>query len=383
MRRSLPLVLTFVLLAGACSDDSASTAAPGTTAPGATAPAATTDVRPSGAPADTDASAPTAGSDGVTFPGASWDSVDPTAVGLSTSGVDALAALGAASGSGCIAVVRDGRLAVEWYADDWDAATDLENFSATKSVSATLVGIAQDLGYLDIEQPASDFLTEWQGTDSEAVTIRNLISNDSGRFWDFETDYQKMVFSPDRSAFAIGLEQQHEPGTHWEYNNSAIQTLEQVLQRATGEEVADFAEEHLFGPLGMTVHYKLDPSGNTRRSWASRPGASTWPASGGSPATRDDGATGRSCPPTTWPRRPASQELNDGYGFLWWVNEHDAWPGIPTDAYAALGLGDQITLVIPSLDMVVVRVGPTAGTADYEGSFLVDLGTTAIAALDG
>ena len=77
----------------------------------------------------------------------------------------------------------------------------------------------------------------------------------------------------------------------------------------------------------------------------------------------------------------ASQELNPDYGFLWWNNQESSWDGIPEDAFAALGLGDQVTLVVPSLDMVVVRVGDRRGTADYQGNFLSDLGVLAIDAL--
>jgi CubicO group peptidase (beta-lactamase class C family) len=66
-----------------------------------------------------------------------------------------------------------------------------------------------------------------------------------------------------------------------------------------------------------------------------------------------------------------SQELNPGYGFLWWLNEEDTlipvvnapieglyWPDTPEDAFSAIGFGDQYIMVIPSLDIVVTRGGP-------------------------
>lgn len=380
--RRITVVLVIALIVASCGsdgdpDDSSGSDPTSTTlvaAPTTEAPAPTTD--PAAPPSTTEPPTP------AVFPGAEWSRPTLEESGVTQAGVDALTDFATDTGSGCIAVVHGGELVVEIYDPAWDSSTDLENFSATKSVSATLVGIAQDLGFLDIEERASNYLTEWVGTDSESITIRNLLSNDSGRFWEFDTDYVQMVLSEDRSAFAIGLEQQFEPGTHWEYNNSAIQTLEEVLQRATGQEVADFAQEHLFGPIGMDVDYQLDPSGNTptfmglqagcvdmaRFGWLARHDG-TWGDAQVVSADYMDEAT------------RASQDLNPDYGFLWWLNEAGSWSGLPDDAFAALGLGDQVTLVMPSLDIVAVRVGDRRGTADYEGNFVQDLGVLAIEAL--
>jgi CubicO group peptidase (beta-lactamase class C family) len=382
MRRTLSLLLSVLALVsvscgsdGESADDSESSATTvvTTAAPEITTPPTETSSAPEPSPEPAEE---------AVFPGATWTRPNAEEAGVDPAGAAALAAFAADTSSGCVAVVHGGELVLETYDPEWDSSTDLENFSATKSVSAVLVGIAQDLGFLDIDEAASTYLTEWVGTDSETITIRNLLSNDSGRFWEFDTDYIEMVLSPDRSAFAIGLEQQFEPGTHWEYNNSAIQTLEEVLQRATGSEVADFAEEHLFGPLGMDVRYALDASGNTptfmglqagcvdmaRFGWMARH-SGTW------------GPTQIVSSEYMGEATRASQELNPDYGFLWWNNQESSWDGIPEDAFAALGLGDQVTLVVPSLDMVVVRVGDRRGTADYQGNFLSDLGVLAIDAL--
>ena len=61
-------------------------------------------------------------------------------------------------------------------------------------------------------------------------------------------DYGQLLATSDRTAFAIGLKQTSAPGTVWAYNNSADQTLERVLEQATGEDVVTFAQERLFGP---------------------------------------------------------------------------------------------------------------------------------------
>ena len=83
----------------------------------------------------------------------------------------------------------------------------------TKSVAGTLVGIAQDDGDLRIGERASKWIPQWRGTQSAAVTVRNLLSMDSGREWSPLTDYLGLLAAPDRTAFAIGLGQDAAPGT--------------------------------------------------------------------------------------------------------------------------------------------------------------------------
>ena len=66
------------------------------------------------------------------------------------------------------------------------------------------------------------------------MTVRNLLSNDSGRFWSPESDYQELLQARDRTSYAVGLDQASPPGTVWAYNNAAIQTLDRVIRNATG-----------------------------------------------------------------------------------------------------------------------------------------------------
>jgi CubicO group peptidase (beta-lactamase class C family) len=196
-------------------------------------------------------------------------------------------------------------------------------FSATKSFTSTLVGIAQDDSDLKITDKASTWIPQWQGTASDAVTIRNLLSMDSGRAWSFQSDYVGLLQAADRTAFAISLGQSAPPATTWIYNNAAVQTLEQGLQGATGSNVAAFATQRLFKPLNMThTTMGVDKAGNARmfegikstcrdmarfgvlmlnkRKWGKeRIASSSW-------VKQASGTT--------------STKLNAGYGYLWWLN---------------------------------------------------------------
>jgi CubicO group peptidase (beta-lactamase class C family) len=320
----------------------------------------------------------------VVFPGASFATGDPEALDLSPAALRRLDRYYATTGANCVAVVRDGVLVHERYWNGYDAETDQEVFSATKSITATLVGIAQDAGLLDIDDPASDYIPEWRGTPSEPVTIRNLLSNDSGRHYDFGTDYVDMAIGArDKTAVSIGLDQQHEPGTEWDYNNAAIQTLEAVLEAATGQDVARYAEEHLFEPIGMSAEINHDPAGNTLTFMGARASCQDL-ARFGLLALSDGEWDGEQVVSAEYMQEATapSQDLNTVYGFLWWLNSDGrrlddpaqgastviddgtwSWPDAPPDTFAAQGLGGQLAVVVPSEGLVVARLGPGPGGA--------------------
>jgi CubicO group peptidase (beta-lactamase class C family) len=334
-------------------------------------------------PAGSGSGAPSEAAAEVRYPGAEWDTVDAADAGFDPAGLSRLDTSAEAAGSTCLAVTRDGAVVDQQYWDGGGADQPREAFSVTKSITSTLVGIAQDEGKLSLDDPASDYIPEWKDTDSAAVTVRNLVSNDSGRHWDFATDYTQMAITArDKTGFAIGLGQDAPPGDVWAYNNSAIQTLSQVLGEATGEDPADYAESRIFGPIGMRRSAMTkDGAGNTltfmglgttcldlARFGYLMLNHGNW--DGEQVVSEDwvDQATGRS-----------STELNAAYGFLWWLNRKGAIaspaaattgagdgsiadgqmvPDAPDDVFWALGFNNQIVAVIPEQHIVAVRMGP-------------------------
>jgi CubicO group peptidase (beta-lactamase class C family) len=323
------------------------------------------------------------GASDVRFPGTQWDKADPAGEGFDPAGLARLDHTAQASGSNCLVVTRDGAVVDEQYWNGSSAQTPREAFSVTKSVTSTLVGIAQDAGKLAVDDPADDYIPQWKGTDSAPVTVKNLVSMDSGRHWDFNTDYGRMAIRErDKTAFAIGLGQDAPPGKVWAYNNSAVQTLSALLQKATGQDPADYAKTELFDPIGMSESsMNKDGAGNTltfmglhttcldlARFGYLMLNHGTW---GGDQVVSSDWveqATGRS-----------STKLNAAYGYLWWLNRegpigspalattgvNDAAtrhgqlvPDAPADTFWALGFNNQVVAVIPSQHIVAVRMGP-------------------------
>lgn len=376
------LAAAVALLAAACSgsDDDAGT--PSSTTATTTSEATTTTLAPIDGP----------GAGGMGAGAADWETVDPADVGLDAAVLDDLAATAEANESTCLLVVRHGRIAGEWYFNDGAADQAQEVFSATKTYTAVLVGIAQDDGLLDIEDPAADYIEEWQGTDSEAVTVRNLLSNDSGRSWSLQQDYSQLIGEKDKTDFAIGLGQDHAPGEFWAYNNAAIQTLDRVISDATGTPTGEFGDTELLEPLGMDDStFTVDDEDQALTFMGLQSTCRDMARFG--QLLLHDGAwdqqqivSAEYLGEATTP----SQELNEGYGYLTWLNvtghlagavspvdaseeaerqEAQLVPDAPEGLFWALGLGGQIIQVDKDTDTVVVRLGsatlnPTFGNAD-------------------
>ncbi len=298
----------------------------------------------------------------------------------------ALDDLATATASTCTVVVHRGRV-IHTGGAGLDGSRQV--YSITKSVVGLLVAIAAGERRLGLDDRVSRWVTEWRGTASEDVTVRQVMANTSGRRWTYALDYGQMIRSaPDKTRFATGLDQQHEPGTHWEYNNSAIQVLERVLRQATGQDVVAYARARLFEPLGMTsTAWARDHAGHPT-TYSGITSTCGDVARLGLLVARD-GRWGRT---QVVPRRllsqlvgASSQQRNAAYGLLWWVNRPGRVvevqraagfatdrppysgrlaPRAPTDTAWALGYGNQFLTVVPSRDLVAVRLGPRPAGPD-------------------
>ena len=334
-----------------------------------------------------------------------WPTASPGDLGLRPRRLEALAREARQADSTCYAVVRRGRLARDW---NWGTArtTAREVFSITKSVTSALVGIAVRDGSLRLDDRVSRYVPQWRGTPSSGVTVRHLLSNDSGRAWSLQSDYGALVQARNRTAYAVGLSQQHAPGSAWAYNNAAIQVLEAVLRRATGTPVDRFAARRLFAPLGMT-HTRMvrDASGRSTSVFFGLQTTCLDLARFGTLYLGRGAVDGRRILTRDWVRRSvgsSSTVHNAAYGFLWWLNRPGPLrgatdpvdadgqplapvtgqlaPGAPASTYAALGLGGQVLLVDPRSRTVVVRLGrpDLSGGTEYGFAEAASVVTTAL-----
>lgn len=322
-----------------------------------------------------------------------WPVASPSSVGLRARAIERGAAEARRRGSTCFAVVRNGKVAGEW---SWRLPRDepREVFSITKSVTSTLVGIAVRDGDLRLDDPVSTYVPQWRGTPSASVTVRNLLSNDSGRFWSLQSDYADLLTARSRTRYAVGLPQQYAPGTAWAYNNAAIQVLEPVLEEATGMPVERFARTRLFEPLGMTrTSFVTDRAGDAAVFYGLRTTCLDIARLGRLHLGRGK-VDGRRLLGASWVRAAVGRSStvhNAAYGYLWWLNlpgplrgatdpvdaqgqplaptSGQLAPFAPEDLYAALGFGGQVLLVDPSTRTMVVRLGLPAQPGEESYGF--------------
>lgn len=383
----------------AAADDSTSgTTADATTASSGTTAAAASSGEPTGPDAtasgdDDDATSgpsPTDGGDatsgdsgdsgdtgdtGEVYPEPDWEPGLPEDHGLSGRGLAAMAAVAEQSDSNCLLVTQGGIVVGEWYWNNFGPEVDQDNvYSVTKSITSALVGIAVERGELDVEAPAG--FTEWKGGASEGVLLRNLISNDSGRAWTFNSDYVQMGIQPDQTQYAIDLGQDKPPGTWWEYNNAAIQTTERALALATGANVGDYAQERLFEKIHMTAKMGHDGEGNALTYQGVSASCRDLARLGYLYLRGGRWAGGVQVVPEWWVAETItpSTALNSAYGFMWWLNRPGHWvlpsaplrtegdgkliAAAPDEIFMAVGAFGQYVVVDPTSDSVWVRLGP-------------------------
>jgi len=313
-----------------------------------------------------------------------WPVRTPSSLGLRGSAIERGAAEAKRLDSTCFAVLRNGKLARDW---NWGLGRDVprEVFSITKSVTSTLVGIAIRDGDLHLDDRVSAYVPEWRGTPSATVTVRNLLSNDSGRFWSLQSDYSDLLRAPSRTKYAVGLTQQYAPGSAWAYNNAAIQVLEPVLEKATGMPVARFARTRLFRPLGMSHSTFITDRSDDAAVFYGLQTTCLDLARFGSLYLGRGKVDGTRLIDRSYVKRAvgrSSTAHNAAYGYLFWLNRPgllrgatdpvDAQgqplrqvsgqlaPYAPADLFAALGFGGQVLLMDPTTRTMVVRLGAPA-----------------------
>jgi CubicO group peptidase (beta-lactamase class C family) len=249
--------------------------------------------------------------------------------------------------------------------------------SVTKSVVAACIGIAIGQGKIkSVNQKLFEFFPEYVVYDTGAkknLTLEHLLTMSSGLRWNEEVPYDnpdnseiQMSSSKDPIAFILSREIVTVPGTEWKYNGGTTQLLAEIVKRATGKSVADFANENMFKKIGIKEY-----------EWAVFPGTNNpIAASGLRLKTRDilkfgilyknNGQwDGQQVLPASWVEqsfqskvvRSKDRHSDGGYGYQFWIFR-DSLHGKTLQLPAAVGNGDQRILFDKDNDLLVVM---TAG----------------------
>ncbi|MBI5030302.1 MAG: serine hydrolase [Chloroflexi bacterium] len=261
-------------------------------------------------------------------------------------------------------VIRHGYIVSETYFGTWEQGNRHNPQSVGRSWTATLVGIAIDKGYIDgTAHRILDYFPDrtFANLDpqKQAMTLDDVLTMRSGLEGLVGDDrYAAMQASPDWIQFLLDRKMVAPPGTKWKYCAGCSHLLTVILQKTTGMNPRDFAEEYLFKPLGISlIRWTTDPQGIpfgaggfglTPREMAKL----------GYLYLRKGQWDGQQLVSARWIER-ATQEYakvdvdpHFGYGYHWFTISSMA-------GYAALGDGGQIILVIPGSDLIVVTTAET------------------------
>lgn len=288
------------------------------------------------------------------FPGGDWDVATPASQGMNGEKLDQAKAWLDSHNSKTGLVVRHGRIVAEWYFGGADRKSKFAAYSTTKSLSSIATGLAIADQKLNLTDTVGKFIPEATPETKRDITVKQLLSMSSGVHNNPDINKKDDLFS-----YSIkDAPMDHQPGAKWDYNNTGLALLSPVFHKATGKQIDEFMTERVFMPIGIA---------GDDLAWERREGLAI-PYSGCQTTARSLGRIGllvlhegrwkdKQIIPSKWLEESIapSQDQNKTYGYLWWNNATGKWPGVPKDAYAALGRWDNDILIVPSLDLVVVR----------------------------
>jgi CubicO group peptidase (beta-lactamase class C family) len=251
---------------------------------------------------------------------------------------------------------RDGSIVLEAYFYPNQADDKHVMFSVTKSVMATLTGIALGRGYIEsVDQKIVDLLPEasFENQDPRKgqVTLENVLTMTSGLGWEeADATFAQLYSHEDWVEYVLGMDMIAGPGLSFNYCSGCSHILSAVIQDSTGQELLEFARESLFEPLAISdFSWETDRKGLPIGGW------------GLELTTRDMAKLGIlylhqgrwdgiQIVPPEW--TDAAVEFHTdtgdgvGYGYQWWV-----YPDY--GGYAALGRGGQTVFVIPDQKLII------------------------------
>jgi len=295
--------------------------------------------------------------------GNSWETTSPNQLGWCEDQLPELISFLESNNTKAFIVLKNGRIVIENYFGTFTQDSLWYWASAGKTLTSYLVGIAQQNGQLSINDLSLSYLgsgwTNCTADQENAIAIRNQLTMTSG-LDDGVAD--------DDCTLPICLNYLSPAGTRWAYHNAPYTRLDGVLEGATGQTLNGLIFSGLKQPTGMDGFFFQSGYNNvyvsTARSMARfgilMQNGGNW---NGNQLMTDANYFQEMITP--------SQNLNNAYGYLWWLNGQSSYmvptsqlvlpgmllPHAPADVYAALGKNGQILNVSPSEGLVVVRLG--------------------------
>jgi CubicO group peptidase (beta-lactamase class C family) len=263
-----------------------------------------------------------------------------------------------------VLVIYKDKIIAEKYDHGFNKNSKILGWSMTKSVTSALFGILQKQGKININKPAP--IKEWATDKRAKITISDLLHMNSGLEWEenYETicDATKMLFqTEDMTKSQLEKPAAFEPNSHWNYSSGTTNLLSGILrnQFKTHQEYLDFWYSALIDKIGMnSMIIETDMAGNyvgSSYGWATTRDWSKF----GLLYLHNGKWNGKQILDESWIKYTATPTNTSAgnYGAHFWLNAGGKFPDVPRDMYYCSGYQGQMAAIIPSLEMVIVRMG--------------------------
>ncbi len=266
-----------------------------------------------------------------------------------------------------ILLIKNGKLILEEYFGGYHRNLKHSMQSVTKSVTSILIGIAKDRGKkIVLDGKLTTYLPEYKDLISNngksEITLEHLLTMKAGLEWNelhAPSSLQQMIWSSDAIKYVLERKLVDPPGQRFFYSSGLSTVLGKILKNTTGSDALQYADEHLFTPLGITDYdwgKTADGSISTGAALFLRPRDM---AKLGYLFLKDGAWKDRQIVSKKWVRESIYPHVTGdpisgtGYGYQWWrgttrIGDRDI------DAFYAAGHGGQFIVQIPSLDVITV-----------------------------
>jgi CubicO group peptidase (beta-lactamase class C family) len=295
--------------------------------------------------------------------GNTWDTISPASLGWCEPRIDSLYDFLESRNSKAFIVLKDGKIVLEKYFGTFTQDSLWYWASAGKTITAAAIGIAQQEGLLNIDNLSSDYLGVGFSSapleKENLITVRNQLTMTTG----FDDGVQNLDCTLDTCLVYLA-----DAGTRWSYHNAPYTKLDEVIANASGMTLNQFVSQKISNPIGMggfffQVDYNnvyISKARGLARFGLLMLNRGVW---NNTDVLSDTSFFNQ--------MTNTSQELNKSYGYLWWLNGKESYmlpgsqlvfngsaqPNAPDDMYSALGKNGQIINVVPSENLVMVRIG--------------------------
>lgn len=266
--------------------------------------------------------------------------------------------------SRAVVVLYKDKIVAEKYAPGFNDKSKILGWSMTKSITSAIFGVLVQQGKFDIYKPAP--IPEWQNDERKNITTNDLLHMNSGLEWteNYSTicDATQMLFqAEDMGKVQLQKPAAYKPNTHWNYSSGTTNLLSKILrsQFKNHQEYLDFWYTNLIDKIGMrSMIIETDMTGNyvgSSYGWAT---ARDW-AKFGLLYLHQGNWNGEQILSPSWVKYSATPTVtsDNGYGAQFWLNAGGKFPDAPRDLYYCSGFQGQMVAIIPSKEMVIVRMG--------------------------